>query len=166
PFTSGVVEVNGLSPGGEVLIGEHRGQRGHVRAVRAQMVIYHVEVNGHSQAVRVVDQPPQVVRLAIRPGRGEKSSRIVPPVPPAGEVGNRHQLDGGYAQILQIRQSLSNPVERALGRKRPDVQLVEDQVFARYALPLDVPPSVSSWIDDHRMAMHTFRLIPRDRVRY
>ena len=76
--------------------------------------------------MRGVDERPEIVGLPIAARRREERDAVVAPVAVARKVGDRHQLDRGDPEILQIRQALDDTAKRPLWRERADVQLVED----------------------------------------
>src|SRR5438874_8361145 len=55
-------------------------------------------------------------------------------------------------------------LERAFGRERAGVQLVDDESFERQPAPTLIRPSVLFGSDHTRRAMHTLRLPARDRI--
>src|SRR6516164_6170164 len=54
--------------------------------------------------------------------------------------------------------------EGAFGRKRPDVQLVDDRLLPGAAGPVSIAPRVGSRIDHLARAVHVLRLIARSWV--
>ena len=135
-LAAGTIQVDRGTPGRPVPVGQIGGaEAGQVAAVGAEVVVDDVEQHGHPQAVGTVHQGAQVVGRAVASGRGEEVHAVIAPVAPAGEVGDRHQLDGGDPQPGQLGQPGGGPGECPLGREGPDVQLVDDQVVAGNSLP-------------------------------
>ena len=82
-----------------------------------------------------VDEPLQRERAAIGGVGGVRIDAVVAPVARAGKLGDRHEFDRRDAEFLQIAEPRDHRVERALGRERADVQLVENVFFKWQALP-------------------------------
>ena len=126
-----------LSAAGEVLLAELGG----VVALRPEVVVDDVEHHAQPEAVRLVHEPPEVVRRAVAVRRGEQVHAVVAPAPAPGEVGQGHQLDRRHPQVPERLQPLRDPLEGPLGAEGADVQLVDDQLFRREALPGPVGPA-------------------------
>ena len=60
---------------------------------------------------------------------------VVPPAPGAGERGHRHELEVGRAQRHQVVEAVDGAEERALGRERADVGLVDHRLGEGHRLP-------------------------------
>src|SRR3977135_3393711 len=93
-----------------------------------------------------------VSATAFRPAvRGRRRVEIEPVVAPAalaGERRDRHQLDCGHAELAQAVQAWDHTVERPFVGERADVQLVEDELVERDALPTLVGPLERARVDD------------------
>ncbi len=139
---AGAVHVDRGAPRRAVALGEDRPEAGQHVALRAQVVEHAVEA--HRQAGRVggVDEPAQPRRAAVGVLGGVGEDTVVAPVAPTRELGHRHELDRGHAQLAQLREARNDAVERPLRRERADVQLVEDQLVERDAAPAAVAPVV------------------------
>jgi hypothetical protein len=75
-----------------------------LHAARADVVVDDVEDDAQTGAVGGVDEARQAVRAAIgRVGGREVDAVVAPPVV-AGELGDRHELDVGDAQLGQRRE--------------------------------------------------------------
>ena len=99
------------------------------------MVVDDVEDHGQSAGVARVDE----ARLrpsgpAVGVMRRVQVDPVVAPAAVARELGDRHQLDVRDAQRDEMVEVLDRPVERALGRERPDVQLVDHRLRERHRL--------------------------------
>ena len=106
-----------------------------------------------------IDQGLEVLRPSVgRIGR-EKVDAVVAPIATAREIGDRHQLDRGDAELDEIVQLVDGRAERAFGRERPDVQLVDDRLLPGAAAPRPVAPLVGARIDHLARAMHVLRLV-------
>ena len=159
-----VVEVHGPAPRRLVPVGEDGPERGEVGAVRAEVVVDDVEEHGQALAVRRVDEPAQVVGPAVGVRRRVERGAVVAPAPLAGEVGERHELDGRHAHLRQRGQLLAHAVERAGRGERPDVELVDDEVRQRGRGPAPVGPRERSEVDHLARPVDALGLVPRGRV--
>ena len=85
--------------------------------VRAEMVIDDIEQHHQPKRVRVVDHRLQLARRAIRLIGRERQHAVIAPVARAGEIGDRHQLDRGHAEVAQPLQPRGDAAEsRRAGR--------------------------------------------------
>ena len=73
-----------------------------VVALRAEMVVDHVQEDHQAPGVGGLHQPLEVLGVAVSGGRGERQGTVVAPAAPAGEGGHRHQLEGVDAERLQV----------------------------------------------------------------
>ena len=96
------VVVDGRAPGGPVVVGEVGAELAQVVALRAEVVVDDVEEDRQAVRVAGVDQPLQPVRPAVAVLGGVGEDAVVAPVAAAGELGDRHQLDRGDAQLAQV----------------------------------------------------------------
>ena len=160
-----VVEVHGLPPRRLVLRGEHGTECGDVGAVRAEVVVDDVEEHGEALGVGRVHEPAQVAGAAVGVGRRVEGGAVVAPPALAGEVGERQELDGRYAEVCQVPQPLADAVERALLRERPDVELVHDEVFQHGRRPPVAGPRERGRVHHLARAVDALRLVPRGGVR-
>ena len=160
------VEVDGGAPG-RVPVGveEALGEGVEVVPLGAEVVIDHVEEDHHLQLVGRVDQRLQLLRPPVDRIRREDGDAVVAPVPRPGKVGDRHQLDGGDAQILEVAEPVGDALVRAFRREGADVQLVEDRVLPRPPGPVRMLPGVGVRVDHLARAMDVVRLEARHRIR-
>ena len=56
------------------------------------MVVHHVENHTQPDAMSLVHESAEIVRLAIEPNRREQTNSIVAPPEAAGEIGHRHHF--------------------------------------------------------------------------
>ena len=103
------------------------------------MVVDHVEDDHQPEAVRGVDQRLQLVRRAVGAVRRVGQHAVIAPIVPAREIGDRHDLDRGDAEALQLRQVLLDAAEAAHGA---GVQFVDHGLVPGPALPVVVLPLV------------------------
>src|SRR5262249_47681076 len=88
---------------------------------------------------------------------------VVAPVPPAGELRHRHELDGVDAHVDEPVQLSNDGVERPYRREGADVQLVQDEVGEVNPPPVLVVP-VASRVDYLRWPVYAVRLAARGGV--
>ena len=94
------VEVDRLAPLGLAAVREVVfGELAEVVAVRAEVVIDHVEDDGEADTVGLVDEAAQIIRLAVETRRREHADAVVAPTEASGEVGDRHHLDARDAEF-------------------------------------------------------------------
>ena len=138
---AGVVEVHRLAPRRRVLVRQVGAEGLHrLHAGGAEVVVDDVEDDREALGVGGVDEAREVVRGAVgRVGRVEVDAVVAPAVV-AGELGERHQLDRGHAQLAQAGEVRDRGGERPLGRERADVDLVEDRPGERRRREVAVGP--------------------------
>ena len=111
-----------------------------------------------------VDEPAEAVGTAVAGLGGVREHAVVSPVPRAGELGDRHQLDGGDTERTQVVESLDDRVERARVGEGADVDLRDDEVGDDPADPLGIRPRELG-VDDRRLAVHAVGLRTRRGIR-
>jgi hypothetical protein len=157
-------EIDGRTPGRDALFMKEL-PRIHTQiiAVRAEVVVDHI--HEHHQAIGMggVDQLLEFVGGAVGVGRGEGKNAVVAPVARSGEGIEGHQLQGGDAEVGQVRQMLDNLLEAA---EQTDMQLVQHRLVPGAAIPLVVAPGVGRMVDYLAETMHVLDLTARGRVRY
>ena len=114
--------------------------------------------------MRGVDQRLQLLRPAVRRVGRVRQHAVVAPVALAGEVGERHQLDRGDAEVDQRLQLLRRAGVGALGREGADVQLVDHRLAPRPAGPGVVAPLVGLRVDHLARPVDVLGLEARGRV--
>src|SRR5262245_41759704 len=114
--------------------------------------------------MRFVYETTEVVRLTVSARGSKEVDPVIAPAPRAGEVGDRHQLDGGDPELGEVREPLGDTLKGTLRRERAHVQFVENQVLCRNTAPGLVCPREGTRIDDPRPTMNPLRLKPRGRV--
>src|SRR5215210_4508775 len=92
--------------------------------------------------------------------RSPRVEAVVAPTALAREGRDRHQLDRCDAELAQLAQARDDAVEGAHGTERADVELVDDEIVEREALPLWGPRQ----IDDRRRPSDPMRLPAGARV--
>ena len=129
------VEIHRRTPGRAVSPGEIGTELREVVSFRSEMVVNHVEHHGKAEPVAGVDQALEARRTAVRVLRGERVHAVVAPVAVSGKLRHGHDLESGDAQRGEPGELPDGGVERAFGRKGPDVHLVENVLFERQAFP-------------------------------
>ena len=166
PAAVRAVVVDGVAPRRLVAVGEIvLAERPPVGAVRSEVVVDDVEDDAQTVAMRVVDEAAQVLRPAIGAGRRPPIDAVIAPVPPAREVGNRHQLDRGDPEPAELGQLLDQRGKGSLGGVGADVELVDDQVVGRQTGPGFVAPWKCPRVDDLGRAVDPLRLEARGGIR-
>src|SRR2546421_7169200 len=89
---------------------------------------------------------------------------VVPPVARSRELGHRHDLDGGDAEVGERFQVADDGLEGTSRSERPDVQFVEHEVGERVAPETGVGPGKGRRIHDGRRAVHAVGLPARRRI--
>ena len=134
------------------------------RAERADVVVDDVDDDREAGGVGGVDEPGERLRAAVRVLDGRPEHAVVAPVAGAGELVERHQLDGRHAERGEAGQLADRRVERAGRRERPDVQLVQHGVGEGDAGPAVVGPREPRRVDDGRRPEHAVGLPAGRRV--
>ncbi|MCW0423767.1 hypothetical protein NB713_001710 [Xanthomonas sacchari] len=157
-------EVDRRAPGRRrVLAEEGRGVLAQVIAVRAEVVVDHIQEHAQAQAVGLVDQCLEFVGMAVGRGRRVRQHAVVAPVVAAGELGQRHQFDRGDAERGQGRQLRAQSGVAAAGAH---VQFVEHRLGPGPAAPVAVAPGVTVGGQHRAGAVHAVRLPARGRIRH
>ena len=89
---AGTIEVDGQSPRRLVAVGEVGPELGEVIAFGPEVVVNDIEKDRQPGRVAGIDQLLQTVRSAVAILRGVRKYAIVTPVPAAGKLSDRHQL--------------------------------------------------------------------------
>ncbi len=123
------------------------GERGQNVPFGPEVVVDDVEVDAEAARVGAVDQRLELLGRAVRGLRGERKHAVVAPVARAGRLRERHQLDRGDAELDQRVEPRERAGIRPFGTERPDVQLVDDDLVPRAAVPRRLP-GVRRGVDD------------------
>ena len=161
----GVIEIDRGTPGSFVFVREIRPEIRQIIPLRPQVIVDHVEDNGHALGVAGIDQPLEIIRAAVGVVHGKWVHSVVSPVSTAGKLGDRHEFQGIDAEILEGRQARHYCSKCACRRKGADVQLIDDHLRQGQSAPICVLPDKGLLIDHLRGAMHPLRLEVRGRVR-
>src|SRR6266481_1143738 len=89
---------------------------------------------------------------------------VVTPIAVARKFGDRHQFNGGDAQLFEVGKFWNYRFESSVGSERAGVQLIDDVAGERDSFPGTVRPFERIGIDDLRRTMHALRLKARHGV--
>jgi len=156
-------EIDGVAPGRLAVFPEERaGVLVQVVAVRAEVVVDHIDHHHQPVAMGLIDQRAQLLRAAIAVLRRIGQYTVVAPVTVTGELPQGHQLDGADAQFGQPRQPSGDPL---VALEHADVQFLDHRFVPGPALP-GVLPVEGADIHDLARPVHPFGLVARRRVRH
>ena len=146
-------------------LGEELGcDRGQVVTFRTEVVVDDIEEDGEAAGMAGLDEPLQILRRAIpRSGRVEEDT-VISPISSTWKFGDRHQLDGSRAELLDVIEMPDNPGEVTGFGKGADMQLVEDDFFPASAPPGVVVPDMLRGVDDLARTVHAGGLATRRRI--
>ncbi len=131
-------EVDRIAPRGvQVAAKKLLGITAQIVAVRAEVVVHHVQDNHQAKTVSGVDQVLELFRRAIGRLRSIMQNAIVAPVAITGELRKRHQLDRGNAQSGKSRQVLFHSGVATHGAH---MQLIDHCFMPRTTVPCSVLP--------------------------
>ncbi len=106
-FAAHIVVVHRITPGSFVMTREDlRSVRGEVVSVRAEVVVDHIQDDHHVACVSCLDERFEVFGPAIAGVRRIEENAVISPVPEAGEVRDRHDLNPGDTQVAKMVQLL------------------------------------------------------------
>ena len=158
------VDVDRLTPRRVVAAAHVRGEPLEVVALGPDVVVDDVEDDGEPARVAGVDESPQAVGPTVGRLRRPEVDPVVAPVARSRELGDRQDLAGRDAELDEVVQPLDRRVERALGRERADVQLVQHELGQRRRLEQLVGPRERGRVDDRRGSVDAVGLPARCRV--
>ena len=116
PSEPGPSRLTAVAPWRAVAVGEIGAERAEHVALGAEVVVDDVEDHGEPAPVALVDEALQAGRAAVGVLDGEGEHAVVAPVPSAGELGDRHQLDRGDPEIDQVIERDRSPRRRCPAR--------------------------------------------------
>ncbi len=161
----GAVEVDRRTPRRAVPLSEElRRVAVQVIALRAEMVVDHVEQHRQSMLMSCGYQGLEILRAAVTAVRGILQHAVVAPAAFAGKGGERHELDGRDAEACQMPEARR---DRSVGARRvegTDVQFVDDRARPRRGTPVCVRPRIGIRIDHLARAVYSLRIETRGRV--
>ena len=115
------------------------------------MIIDDVEKNHQAVTVRGIDQRLKIVGRAVAAFGRERQRAVVAPVARAGKFRDRHQFDGGDAELGKARQFARDAGKAA---EQAGMQLVETVSCHGRPRQSAMAPSIGLRIDDDAGAMH------------
>ena len=116
--------------------------------------------------MRGIDQRLEIVRAAIGAVRRIKQDAVIAPVPAAGKIRNRHQLDRGEARGGDVIEPLDRRAEASFACERTDMQLKKYALVPGAAGPIAGLPPERILTDDLARPMRVVGLEARGRVRH
>ncbi len=125
------VVIDGVAPRGAVVVGKVGSQSPEIIAFRAEVVVDHIDDNRQTFTMAGVHQPLEARDATVGMLYGVRINAVVTPVALAGELGDRHQLQGVHPQFAQFRQTRDDRVESAFRGKGSDMQLVHHPLRER-----------------------------------
>ena len=128
------------------------------------MIVDDIEDYPESEAMRGVDQRPEIVRAAIEPRGRKQIDAVVSPTKLTGKVGDRHDLEDGDAKFGKMGQLRDRRPKGTLLGERTDVEFIKYISFGRHTGPSRIGPDECVGVDDFRGAHWPFRLKPRGRI--
>ena len=154
----GPVEIDCIAPRRPMAVGEEvRRIAREVIPLRSEMIVDHVEQHRYAALVRRFDEGLQVLGPAVARVGGVRADPVVAPAPAATEVGKRHDLDCGRAEVDQMVELARGRGEGAFRGEGADVQLIEDDVVPRPARP-GLAPAIGLMVDRLARPVHVLRL--------
>ena len=100
----------------------------------AEMIVNDVKQHRDPARVRRLDEGLEVFRPSVACVWSVRKHSVIAPVPAALEVADRHDLDGGHAEVREMVQLASGARERALRRKSAEMKFIKDDVAPFAAL--------------------------------
>jgi hypothetical protein len=112
------------------------------------VVVDHVENDRHFPLVAGVHELFEPLGASVTVLHREGIHSVVPPVPAAGELGNRHQFYRRDTEVPEIVEPGDDGVEGTFRGEGPHVHLVKNIVFEGKTGPLPVLPGKGIPVDD------------------
>src|SRR5437762_363125 len=107
----GAIKVEGRTPWSLETVCKVRAEKRKVIPLGSKMVINNIQNHSYSDVMGCIHQALQACRPAIRILDRKKPHTIVPPVPAAGKLADRHEFNCRYTKRLQICQMRNHPIE-------------------------------------------------------
>ena len=105
-----------------------------------------------------IDQALELIGRAVS-GIGRVGEHaVISPVPVPRKIGERHKLDRRHADLGEIGELIRQRRIASFGRRRADMDLVEDRFLKRPPAPLRVRPCVGARVDDQASPLHIIGL--------
>jgi hypothetical protein len=94
----------------------------------ADVVVDDVEDHLQAMLVRGGDELGKTGGSAVGGVRCRDVHAVISPAVVPGKLGHRHHLDRGHADLRKLCQMCGRRLERALGRERPDMHLIDHEL--------------------------------------
>ena len=160
------VVIDGVAPGRLVALGEEaRSVGGEVVPVGAKVIVDHIKEDHQPALMSGLDQRLEILRAAISGIGRVGQNAVIAPVPPAGEIGDRHDLERGDAKSGEVIEPTYCGAKRAFFREGANVKLVEHRLMPGPPPPAQVGPAIGRGIDYLAWPMRILRLEARSRIR-
>src|SRR4030066_405497 len=121
------------------------------------MIVDHIQNHRQAPLMAGINQPHEPLRTSIRILHRERVNAIIAPVAIPRELSHRHDLNCGYAQILQFIQVWDDGVKGALRSKSPHMEFVNHIMGERYSGPVKLFPNKMG-VNDLAWPMDAFGL--------
>ncbi len=131
----GVAVIDRAAPRGLRVGEELRRDAGEVISLRAEVIVDDVEKHHQPARMRGVDQRLEVLGPAVTAVRRERQHAVIAPVPAAGKIRQRHQLERGNAGRGEVVEPVGDGAECALARERTDMHLGKHRLAPRAGRP-------------------------------
>ncbi len=132
--------------------------------LRPEMVVDDVEEHGEVARMTGVDEALQILGPAVAAVGREDQHAVIAPIPLAGKIRYRHQLDGGDAEAHQVVEVTLDAGEIAARGEGAGMELVEHDLLPAPAAPVGIAPVIAARIDDLARPVHVLGLVARGRV--
>ena len=121
-----------------------------VISARSKVVVNHIQQHSQALFMRGIDKSLQSIRSTVRlMNRVERHAVVAPSMPPI-ERRNRHQFHMSNPKPCQVIEPRNRCIKRAFGRKRSNVQLVNNR--ARQREPPETPHRSTRIARGHKRA--------------
>ncbi len=125
----GSIKVDGLAPWSLIGVSETGSVLRKIVPFRTEVVVHHIHDDGEAAGVAGVDKLFQSFRTAVCRLRRVQAGTVVSPITTSRKFRNRHDFDGGDADVAEIGQPGNYAFECAFGCEGAGVKFVDDQVF-------------------------------------
>ena len=122
---SGVVVIDGVAPESFVARGEVGTELREVIALVAEMVVNNIEDDGESVKVGGIDEAAERGGASVVGLHTVEADTIVSPIARAGNGVERHEFDGGDAEIAKVRQAMDGGIESTGASESANMEFVE-----------------------------------------
>ena len=133
-------------------------------ALRAEMVVDHVEQHHHALGMGRIDEGLEIVRAAVAGRRGKRQHAVISPVARARKRRKWHDLQRGDAQCRQLPQPAAAAPKVPFVGEGADVQFVDHGLGPRPPAPRRFAPLIRCGIDDFARPVHTIGIAARCRI--